>query len=128
MKFVGMPPPVLMVEAFCGNEDALATWFANGAEMTIRSFGFEMSDWHRIPPARYVEFLGQMRLVVEDDKRVFVHAGLRPGVPLACQDPMTSYGSEASSTRRASISASSSCTATRRPRTSSPAALPPEHR
>jgi serine/threonine protein phosphatase 1 len=76
----------LFERALSGDSIAQKTWFLNGAEPAIRSFGLQLEQWRRIPP-RYVDFVRDLPLVHEDARRLFVHAGLRPGIPIHDQDP-----------------------------------------
>ncbi|AEH50926.1 metallophosphoesterase family protein [Pseudothermotoga thermarum] len=57
-------------------------WEFNGANATIRSYGGIKSI-----PQQHIEFLKNTRLYYVKDKFIFVHAGLKPGVPLENQDP-----------------------------------------
>ncbi|HOO40203.1 MAG TPA: metallophosphoesterase family protein [Syntrophales bacterium] len=61
----------------------------NGGVETLISYGMtgrrkmELSD---LPPG-HAEFYGRLRHDYETDDFIFVHAGLRPGIPLSNQDP-----------------------------------------
>ena len=72
-------------------------WFANGGAATLRSYGVEVDDefyplgrqWYEIQaafrgqlPARHLAFLKRMPLTHVEGDYFFVHAGVRPGVPL----------------------------------------------
>lgn len=63
------------------------TWLANGGDATLRSYGANPADrgsWGRVPePHR--QFLADRPLIWLAGGYAFVHAGLRPGVPLANQ-------------------------------------------
>jgi len=60
----------------------LMTWWANGGEATLDSYGVDDPsdlptdhlDWIRKRPTRF-----------SDEGRLYVHAGIRPGVPIASQ-------------------------------------------
>lgn len=86
---------------FLRGEDMALAWLMNGAEATFRSYGVNPNtalgaedriDWLRseflaqVPEAhrRFLEGLGYSH--VEGDY-FFVHAGIRPGLPLDAQDP-----------------------------------------
>ena len=74
----------MMEQALAAYLSALETWFANGAERTIASSGLDADEWHRIP-SRYINFIRKLPALFQDEHRIFVHAGLRPDVPLAGQ-------------------------------------------
>jgi serine/threonine protein phosphatase 1 len=56
-------------------------WLANGGGVTLDSYG---GDPRRIPPT-HLAFFRSLRPYVEQEEYLFVHAGLRPGIPLAEQ-------------------------------------------
>ncbi len=95
-----------------GNHDALfagflsdaeewgATWLSNGGDATLRSYGVTPSrslfgyDYRRLSeqltqalPAAHRAFLEGLPLTARFGDYLFVHAGIRPGVPLDAQDP-----------------------------------------
>ena len=57
----------------------------NGGGATIRSYIQQGGRFH-VPP-EHLEFFQGLHLYYETDRYIFVHAGLRPGVPLEQQDP-----------------------------------------
>jgi serine/threonine protein phosphatase 1 len=57
-------------------------WAYNGMETTIRSYGSIRSV-----PDYHIEFLNETLLYYEKSKFLFVHAGVRPGIPLKKQSP-----------------------------------------
>src|SRR5262249_1634728 len=60
----------------------LIQWWANGGEETLDAYGIDdPSDL----PAEHIAWIRTLPLHVDDDKRFFVHAGVRPGVPLVTQ-------------------------------------------
>jgi serine/threonine protein phosphatase 1 len=77
------------------------TWFANGAEATLSSYGVTVgwSLWGNVDyrdlslrlaqalPAAHRAFLSALPLTARFGDYLFVHAGIRPGVPLAAQHP-----------------------------------------
>lgn len=69
------------------SEQAVGAWLANGGDATLRSYGADPADrgsWGRVPePHR--QFLASRPLIWSAGGYVFVHAGLRPGKPLAAQ-------------------------------------------
>jgi serine/threonine protein phosphatase 1 len=82
----------------CGNHDQmlvaaaavdrsdsdLINWWANGGEQTLDSYGVD--DPSEIPE-QHLAWLGALPLKFADHHRLFVHAGIRPGVPVAEQTP-----------------------------------------
>jgi len=56
-----------------------ALWLCNGGDTTLRSYGVTSAE--AIPDEHLVWF-DSLPLFESDDKRFFVHAGIRPGVPL----------------------------------------------
>ena len=59
----------------------LSDWFANGGESTLASYGGELD---RIPPTHRA-FFRSLLPYAEIEGFLFVHAGVRPGIPLAEQ-------------------------------------------
>ncbi len=76
------------------HEDMLLDWVLNGrnydlylyngGSSTIRSYSQEGS--FHLPP-EHLDFFNTLRLYYETDRYIFVHAGLREGIPLAEQNP-----------------------------------------
>ncbi len=70
-------------EVFLGNvlrdPSLLTEWLHVGGLYTLMSYGL------RAMPRRHLEFLSQLRLTFTCGDFFFVHAGVRPGVPLAEQ-------------------------------------------
>ncbi|MFQ5774790.1 MAG: metallophosphoesterase family protein [Kiloniellaceae bacterium] len=76
----------------------LALWMINGGAATLRSYGIGSLAVHggapglraaleaRVP-AEHRRFLRNLRLSHVEGDYLFVHAGIRPGVPLEAQDP-----------------------------------------
>ncbi len=54
----------------------------NGGAATLESYG----GLGRIPAA-HLDFLNRLHLYYETEEHLFVHAGIRPGIPLQEQDP-----------------------------------------
>jgi serine/threonine protein phosphatase 1 len=89
-----------MMRRFVGGEIALGrTWMINGGDATLASYGIDPPGWldgsaayRRASdelaaslPQRHRDFLGRLALSHELGDYFFVHAGVRPGVPLPRQ-------------------------------------------
>ncbi len=68
-------------------------FFNNGGAQTLASYGWEGEGRppaaevaHALVPQRHLEFFRRLVLTHEEDGFAFVHAGVRPGVPLARQE------------------------------------------
>jgi serine/threonine protein phosphatase 1 len=59
-----------------------ASWLANGGATTLNSYGVGRAN--DILPA-HLDWFGSLPLATVDEKRFYVHAGVRPGVPLQHQ-------------------------------------------
>lgn len=60
----------------------LVTWWANGGERTLDSYGVD--DPFDLP-ARHLDWIPSLPLMEREPGRLYVHAGIRPGVPLPLQ-------------------------------------------
>ena len=70
-----------------GREEQL--FLTNGGRDTLRSYGipFDAKDRAvRVPPA-HLEFFRSLLPFYETETHLFVHAGVRPGIPFELQDP-----------------------------------------
>jgi serine/threonine protein phosphatase 1 len=60
----------------------LMTWWGNGGEATLESYGVDdPSDL----PAEHLDWMRSLPLQSSDPHRLFVHAGIRPGIALSSQ-------------------------------------------
>jgi serine/threonine protein phosphatase 1 len=59
------------------------SFFVNGGRATLTSYGIESVTEL---PQDHLDFFKSLALSWEDDLRYYVHAGVRPGVPLGLQD------------------------------------------
>ena len=77
-----------------GNHEAMALaafdgsgpvrlWLAQGGLATLKSYG--IAEPHELPRA-HVDWLRALPLRYDDGRRLFVHAGVNPGMPLEAQD------------------------------------------
>jgi serine/threonine protein phosphatase 1 len=67
-----------------------AAFTANGGDRTAASYGVAPGDaaaLERALPAAHLEFIEATRTSYDHGRYLCVHAGIRPGVPLAEQDP-----------------------------------------
>jgi serine/threonine protein phosphatase 1 len=77
----------------CGNHEAMvldaletndhALWLRNGGGDTLASYGVTRAA--ELPPA-HLDWIAALRLTFDDGRRLFVHAGVNPSVPLDRQD------------------------------------------
>jgi serine/threonine protein phosphatase 1 len=86
---------------FVDDPSYLGHWLANGADATFRSYGMDVAElvrkgaapeaWRRALlaslPEAHRDFFEALELAVSFGDYLFVHAGVRPGVPLDAQDP-----------------------------------------
>lgn len=75
-----------MLEKYLDGTDRF-TYLLNGGQKTLDSYLSRnpQSEFYPIPPA-HMEFYRALRLYYETENYIFVHAGLRPRVPLASQE------------------------------------------
>jgi serine/threonine protein phosphatase 1 len=91
----------VMLAALSGDEAAMRLFLRIGGIQTLESYGVGLDDLPDgeeietlIPrmqaaiPHEHAEFLAAMENSVEMGDYLFVHAGIRPGVPIAEQDPV----------------------------------------
>jgi serine/threonine protein phosphatase 1 len=90
----------LMLE-FLEDPSYLGQWLANGADATFRSYGIDVAElirkgatpeawrraFHASLPESHRDFFETLELAVSFGDYLFVHAGVRPGIPLEAQDP-----------------------------------------
>lgn len=82
---------------FLADPDAFDGWLDWGGRETLASYGVERpaarrahelaEDFRRRLPATHLAFLSALSLCANVGDYHFVHAGVRPGVPLDAQDP-----------------------------------------
>jgi serine/threonine protein phosphatase 1 len=80
----------MMLAALAGNDPgAVGHWLINGAAASLASWGVSVEDppqaWRAAVPAAHRAFLGRLVLHHRAGEYLFVHAGIRPGVPIARQ-------------------------------------------
>lgn len=74
----------LMVAAL-RDPSKMAAWVAKGGDAALASYG---GDAAAVPSA-HIDWLDQLRLMHVDAHRVYVHAGVDPGIPLGQQSEVT---------------------------------------
>ena len=78
-----------MMLAALADADAAPHWLANGGDASLESWGVPLRararDWAAALPPRHLAFLRGLPLMHAAGGYVFVHAGLRPALPLARQ-------------------------------------------
>lgn len=72
-------------------------WLAIGGEATLRAYGIDVAEYlhdpqalqpllHSVVPRQHVEFLDRLEVSHRIGGTLFVHAGIRPGVPIEDQE------------------------------------------
>lgn len=84
----------MMLDALARPDDdaALSLWTDNGGAVALASWGIDAygtdpASWAAAIPAAQLAFLRQLRRRASFGGYLFVHAGVRPNVPLEAQDP-----------------------------------------
>ena len=76
-----------MLEKYLDGTDRF-TYLLNGGQNTLDSYLSKTNRTDSFPiPTEHLEFFRSLRLYYETAGYIFVHAGLRPKVPLASQEP-----------------------------------------
>ena len=78
-----------MIEALNGERAAATDWLFTGGRPSLHSYGADpdapRDTWRAHVPDSHMRFLRELKLMHLEGEYVFVHAGVRPGVPLAEQ-------------------------------------------
>jgi serine/threonine protein phosphatase 1 len=77
----------MMLRALSGTDkEASANWLANGGADSLLSWDINRrvpaTEWAKLIPEEHQEFLRKLEVCVRIGGYLFVHAGIRPGVPL----------------------------------------------
>jgi serine/threonine protein phosphatase 1 len=64
--------------------DLTTHWLSNGGKHTLHSYGV---DDPASLPAAHLDWIRALPFTFSDSRRLYVHAGIRPGVPVADQSP-----------------------------------------
>ncbi|WP_432352374.1 metallophosphoesterase family protein [Sporosarcina sp. A2] len=84
-----------------GNERSWRNWTGrNGGDATLQSYGFERDSFlfsdedefhkpylHSDHLNRHIAFIEDLPYYIEEDDTIYIHAGVKPGVPLEETDP-----------------------------------------
>jgi serine/threonine protein phosphatase 1 len=75
-----------MIEALNGERAAATDWLFTGGRPSLTSYGVDPDSpretWRAHIPDAHMQFLRELKLMHHEGEYVFVHAGVRPGVPL----------------------------------------------
>ncbi|MBX9698515.1 MAG: metallophosphoesterase [Acetobacteraceae bacterium] len=74
-----------MADALAGDRPAITDWLYTGGREALASWGADVEDpagWSARIPARHQEFVRGLKKTHRLGGYLFVHAGIRPGVPL----------------------------------------------
>jgi serine/threonine protein phosphatase 1 len=78
-----------MMDALAGERAAGTDWLFAGGKAALQSYGIDpdgpREDWARLIPASHQDFLRSLVLMFRAGGYAFVHAGVRPGIPLQDQ-------------------------------------------
>ena len=79
----------MLVDALAGDRAAATDWLWAGGRESLPSWGLDpdlpREEWESALPAAHVAFLRSLVRMHQEGEYLFVHAGIRPGVPLAEQ-------------------------------------------
>ncbi len=86
INLMGNHEAMLLAAVASGEENAADTWLANGGADSLHSWGVPrtagQAEWASLIPAKHLLFLRDLPTHVRIGPYLFVHAGIRPGVPL----------------------------------------------
>jgi len=75
-----------MLHALAGDRAAATDWLHTGGREALASWNIDpassRSSWRGSVPAHHLSFLQSLTLSYREGDYLFVHAGIRPGVPL----------------------------------------------
>lgn len=79
----------MLLDALDGDRAAATDWLWSGGKATLASWGLDpdlpREAWPGAIPSEHIAFLRGLKLTYREDEYLFVHAGIRPGVPLSRQ-------------------------------------------
>lgn len=80
-----------MIDALAGDRAAATDWLFQGGRPSLESYGIDPDGpreaWMAGIPGDHLDFLRALSLHYRDGGYLFVHAGIRPGLPLEAQAP-----------------------------------------
>jgi serine/threonine protein phosphatase 1 len=80
-----------MLDALSGDRAAGTDWLFQGGRPALESYGADPDGprerWADAVPAPHLDFLRNLAMSHQEGGYLFVHAGIRPGVPLETQAP-----------------------------------------
>lgn len=70
-------------------EESRSLFFLNGGDATAASYEYRIQEGEKMLdiPTEHLDFFRTLHLFYETPEYIFVHAGLRPGIPLREQSP-----------------------------------------
>jgi serine/threonine protein phosphatase 1 len=73
---------LMMVNAYRSRDpEVVARWLKDGGDQTLRSYGWRRGEPDlSIIPEAHIKWMEDLPFIVADDHRIYVHAGLAPGV------------------------------------------------
>jgi len=79
----------MLLDALAGDRAAATDWLWAGGKAALASWAVDpelpREQWEAALPQAHVAFLGSLKRTHREAEYLFVHAGIRPGVPLAAQ-------------------------------------------
>ena len=89
VNLMGNHEHMMLAAVASGEPEARELWLANGGTDSLLSWSVPRSaqpkDWHSYMPRRHLLFLRDLAVWHEAGGYLFVHAGIRPGIPLERQ-------------------------------------------
>jgi serine/threonine protein phosphatase 1 len=90
VNLMGNHEHMMLAALATGEDEAVDLWLANGGSDTLQSWHVPLSaqprDWASYLPIPHLVFLRDLALRHQAGGYLFVHAGIRPGVPLDQQN------------------------------------------
>jgi serine/threonine protein phosphatase 1 len=78
-----------MANALSGDRPAATDWLFAGGEAALASYAIDPASpretWPERVPPEHIDFLRNLTLIHRDGGYLFVHAGIRPGIPIEQQ-------------------------------------------
>jgi serine/threonine protein phosphatase 1 len=89
VNLMGNHEYMMLAAIASGEGEAMELWLANGGTDSLLSWSVPRSaqpkDWHSYVPRRHLMFLRDLAACYVAGGYLFVHAGIRPGIPLERQ-------------------------------------------